>query len=60
MDRIVDVDVGTPDRNWLQAEVTRAWLLPHWLRIFTVGSVRRFARTVVLLITKLEADAQEE
>jgi hypothetical protein len=53
VDKIVVVDVGTPERNWLQAEVTRAWLLPHWLTMFTVGSVRRFARTLVMTVSVL-------
>lgn len=50
---IVVVEVATPLKKPRQAELTRLRLLPHWLRILTVGSVLRLsnppAATVVVL-----------
>jgi hypothetical protein len=53
VDLIVVVEVATPLKKSWQAELTRLRLFPHWLRIFTVGSVLRLsssaAATVVVL-----------
>lgn len=53
VDLIVVVEVTTPLRKSWHAELTRLRLFPHWLRIFTVGSVRRLssgpAPTVVVM-----------
>jgi hypothetical protein len=53
----VVVEVVTPAKNWPHAELTRFKSLPHWLRMFAVGSVLRFcfcpAPAVVVLFGTL-------